>query len=251
MHIQILGTGGYHPNERRHTACVLLPELGLAFDAGTSFFRLPERLRRDTLHVFVSHPHLDHVVGLTYALAPILQGRITQVIVYGSPRTLETIRRHLFDPSLFPVEPPFQYVDLAAVPAVEFGPCRVTHHPLSSHPGGSTAYRLDLHLPAESPRSLAYVTDTVVDGTYTEFIRGADLLIHECSFPDSLSEWCQRTGHSHTTQVARLAADAQVGQLVLFHVDPLLTGDDPLDLAAALDIFPNTLLAEDLCDLVL
>ena len=27
MRLQLLGTGGYHPNERRHTACLLVPEL--------------------------------------------------------------------------------------------------------------------------------------------------------------------------------------------------------------------------------
>ena len=60
MKIVLLGTGGYHPNERRHTACVMLPELGLIFDAGSSFFRVPARLRTRDLDIFLTHAHLDH-----------------------------------------------------------------------------------------------------------------------------------------------------------------------------------------------
>jgi ribonuclease BN (tRNA processing enzyme) len=95
---------------------------------------------------------------------------------------------------------------------------------------------------------LAYVTDTMVDGTYTDFIRNADLLIHECNFNDRMAEWCERTGHSHTSQVAELAREANVGRLILIHVDPVLAGDDPLDLAVARAIFPQSDLAEDLME---
>ena len=35
------------------------------------------------------------------------------------------------------------------------------------------------------------------------------------------------------------------------HVDPLLVGDDPLDIGVARAIFPKTELAEDLTDVVL
>jgi ribonuclease BN (tRNA processing enzyme) len=252
MRIQFLGTGGYHPNDRRHTACVMLPELGVLFDAGTSFFRVQQRLRTDSVQVFVSHAHLDHIVGLTYFLVPLLQGLVRRARVYANQPTLDAVQRHLFDGRVFPVWPNYEYVDVAAAAEVEVPGGTVTHHPLVSHPGGSTAYRLDLtRASRRAARSLAYVTDTTVDGTYTEFIRGVDLLIHECNFNDDMAEWCERTGHSHTSQVARLAREANVGRLMLIHVDPVLAGDDPLDIAAARAIFPETELAEDLLEVEL
>jgi ribonuclease BN (tRNA processing enzyme) len=92
---------------------------------------------------------------------------------------------------------------------------------------------------------MAYITDTTVDRSYEDFIRGVDLLIHECYFPDDRSEWSEKTGHSHTSTVATLAKNADVGRLLLVHIDPTRPDDDPIGLDAARAIFPNTDLAED------
>lgn len=252
MRLQILGSGGYHPNERRHTACVLIPDLGLVFDAGTAFFRVASRLRSDTLNICLSHAHLDHIVGLTYVLVPLVQGRLSEVNVFGSTETLRAVREHLFDARLFPIHPAINYVELAEGDTISSGDVVLSHQRLPSHPGESRAYRLNLpDTPGRPARSIAYVTDTTVDGTYTEFIRGVDLLIHECNFSDGLAGMCETTGHSHTSQVARLAVEAEVGRLLLTHVDPMLEGNDPVDLAAARRIFPATELAEDLMDVVI
>lgn len=239
MRVQVLGTGGYHPNERRHTACILLPELGVVFDAGTSVFRLPERLKTPEIQLFLTHSHLDHIVGLTYLLVPLAKGTITRVEVHGTPRTLAAVRQHLFAEPVFPVLPNYEWRELAARVAVPRGGT-VTHTPLR-HPGGSVGYRLDVQ-----GRSLAYITDTTVDGSYLDFIRGVDVLIHECYFPDEHADWSDKTGHSNTTPVAELARAAEVGRLYLTHIDPQCPGDDPIGLATARAIFPATELAEDL-----
>ena len=73
-----------------------------------------------------------------------------------------------------------------------------------------------------------------------------NLLIHECYLPDAATDWAKVIGHSSTTPVAQLARDAGAGQLVLIHVDPRLTGSDPIGLEHARGIFPRTELAEDL-----
>ena len=44
MKLLLLGTSGYHPCERRHTACLMLPEVGIVLDAGTGFFRVRDLL---------------------------------------------------------------------------------------------------------------------------------------------------------------------------------------------------------------
>ncbi len=249
MRIELLGTGGFHPNDRRETACVVVPEIGLVFDAGTAAYRLPSRVVGKSLDLFLSHAHLDHICGLPTLLVPMLRGEISRCRVHGTAQVLRAVREHLFHEDVFPVMPGFEFVELEPGQQIIVGSSsgllvEVTHHPLPSHPGGSRAYRVDWNERGRS-RSLAYVTDTTVDGSYTEFIRGVDLLIHECYFPDSLAEWGPKTGHSHTSHVAALAREAEVGRLVLTHVDPTHPEDDPLGMETARQIFAKTELAED------
>lgn len=242
MRLRFLGTGGYHPNARRHTACILLPESGVVFDAGTSFFRLAEHLETDSVHIFLTHAHLDHVAGLTFFLVPLLFGKVRRAQVSSGEKYLQGIREHLFSESIFPVLPGYEFSVLAEETVLPCGGV-LRHCPLK-HPGGSIGYRIDW-----PEKSLAYITDTTVDGTYHDFVRGVDLLIHECYFPDSAAEWAAKTGHSHTSMVAQLAMDAGVGRLMLVHIDPQRPDDDPIDIAVARAIFPNTEVAEDLLEI--
>ena len=240
MKLVLLGTTGYHPNNRRQTACFMLPEAGIVLDAGTGMFRVREQLATDELDIFLSHAHLDHIVGLTFLFDVLFEKNMRRVTVHAQQETIAAVREHLLAPAVFPVELPCDYRPLAGpVPLVGGG--RLTHFPLE-HPGGSTGFRLDW-----PGRSLAYVTDTVArpGAEYIAAIRGVDLLVHECYFDDSMQAWAERTGHSSTTGVAQVALEAEVGRLVLVHVNPLLDQHDPIGLEVAQAIFPDTEIGVD------
>jgi ribonuclease Z len=239
MRVEFLGTGGYHPNERRHTTCIMLPDVGIVFDAGTAFFRVPSRIRTPEIHIFLTHAHLDHVVGLTYILTAFATTALKKAHLHAAEPTLAAVREHLFAGPLFPVAPAYEFHPLAEQIAVPNG--GVLRHVGLSHPGGSIGYRIDW-----PGKSLAMITDTTADGSYVDFLRGVDLLIHECYLSDSSGEWAKKTGHSHTTPVAELARDCGAGQLLLIHIDPRFADSDPIDLKKARGIFPRTELAEDL-----
>lgn len=234
MKLLLLGTTGYHPNDRRQTACMMLPELGVVLDAGSAMYRVREHLATDTLDIFLTHAHLDHVVGLTFMFDVLYDREMRRVTVHGEPEKLKAIREHLFSELLFPVEPPFDMQPIEqSSPLPEGG--KLTHFPLK-HPGNSIGFRLDW-----ADRSMAYVTDTVAtkDADYVEKIRGVDLLVHECYFGDDMPDQAELTGHSCLTPVAEVAAAAGVGRLVLVHINPLMDNDEELDLATAKKIFPN------------
>lgn len=243
MRVVLLGTGGYHPSDERHTACLMFPELGIVLDAGTAAFRIPRHLATRDLDVFLSHAHLDHVIGLTYLLAPLALKQVDSIRIHATDAVLKAIREHLLAPSLFPVMPQFIWQPLTES-TLDVRGVTVRWQTLPSHPGTSIAFRVESSTNGRT-KSLAYVTDTTVDGSYTDFVRGADVLIHECYFPDTLEEWAVKTGHSTTSRVLDVAAQAQVGRLILVHVDPRATGDDPLGLAAAKSKFPNVEIASD------
>ncbi|NUQ64398.1 MAG: MBL fold metallo-hydrolase [Pirellulales bacterium] len=244
MRLVLLGTTGYHPNESRHTACMFLPEHGVLLDAGTAMYRLAGYLQTSELDIFLTHAHLDHVIGLTYLFSVAYVHPLDKVRVHAEAEKLRAIDEHLFAEPLFPKRPPMEFVPLGDTEPLPGGG-RLTHFPLE-HQGSSVGYRLDW-----PGRSMAYVTDTTasLDADYVEAIRGVDLLLHECYFGDEQAEFARRTGHSHTTPVAEIARRAGVGRLVLVHVNPLATGEDPIGLATARGIFPNTVLGEDLMEL--
>jgi ribonuclease Z len=240
MKALLLGTTGYHPNDRRQTACMMLPDLGVLLDAGTAMYRVGDYLQTDTIDIFLSHAHLDHIIGLTYLFDLLSQHPLERITVHGEQEKLDAVRDHLFSKPLFPVSPPFTMQPLADQTPLADGSI-LTYFGLR-HPGGSVGYRIDW-----PDRSMAYVTDTVAteDAPYIDKIRGVDLLLHECFFADGMTEKSELTGHSCLTPVAKIAAEAQVGRMVLVHIHPQPTEEDRLDLTQARRIFPRIEIGQD------
>ncbi|HZZ71693.1 MAG TPA: MBL fold metallo-hydrolase [Pirellulales bacterium] len=240
MKLVLLGTTGYHPNDLRQTACLMLPEIGVLLDAGTALYRARDYLQTKTLDLFLSHAHLDHVIGLTYLFDVVHERSVERVTIHGERAKLAALDAHLFATELFPIKLPYAFQPLHAPVALADGG-RLSYFPLV-HPGGSLGFRLDW-----PGHSLAYVTDTTAaaDAPYLDSIRNVDLLVHECYFDDAHAERAQLTGHSCLTPVAQLARAAGVGRLVLVHVNPLDARATPLDLSAARAIFPATEIGAD------
>lgn len=204
--------------EGRNTACLYLPEWGLMLDAGTGIHRARPLLSNPDLTVLLSHAHLDHVCGLTYLHGILFGTPVQQVTVRGLDRHLEAVTAGLFDNALFPIGPRFVAQPLPASPPTRVGGVDL-HWRLQNHPGGSLGWRLET-----AAGRMAYITDLTADPDDAEaiaFLRGVDLLIHECNFPDELADLAAKTGHSTASAVGKVAAAAGVGQLVITHLDPV------------------------------
>ena len=241
MDLLFLGTTGYHPNARRHTACLMIPEIGLILDAGTGMFRARQHLQTQQLDIFLTHAHLDHCMGLTFLFDVLYEQDVKETRVYAEQEKIDAMNEHLFSELLFPVKPPFEFHPLTETNYKLDGGCQLSHFPLA-HPGGSVGYRLDF------PRfSMAYVTDTTAreDADYIKKIRGVDLLVHECYFPDGWEDRAELTGHSCVTPVAQVARAAEVGQMVMVHVNPLSDKEDPIGIENAQKVFKNVSIAHD------
>ncbi|QDV86787.1 MBL fold metallo-hydrolase [Stieleria sp.] len=218
MQLHCLGTAGYHPNEDRHTSCYFLPESGIVLDAGTGLFRLAELIETPTLDILLSHAHLDHVAGLTFLLDVLYQRPVDRLRIWGEKEKLAAIEQHLFSDLLFPVPIQAEYREIDALPEFTIGDCTIRWRP-QQHPGMSVGYRLDW---LDGTR-LLYLTDTTGDdsGEAIKWNAGADLLMHECYFSDASSEWANKTGHTWSSRLAKIAQASAPKHLMLTHVNPI------------------------------
>lgn len=222
---EIMDAGG-------NTACVEVrcgPHL-LLFDAGTGLRKAGLALAQEglkTFHLFLSHSHYDHVIGLPF-FAPLFDPNAQCAIwsghTMGRMKTRDLVDA-LFNPLFFPAGPDMfraqvKYCDfiagdtLSPVPAI-----RMMTEQLD-HPGGVTGYRIEF-----GGRAIAYLTDTGMreDAARQAGLRladHADLVIYDCMYTEAEVSGRADFGHSTWKQGVDLCERAGAGRLALFHHAP-------------------------------
>ncbi len=228
-----------------NTSCVSVDVGGeplYVFDCGSGIKGLSNRIMttpttRFSARIFISHTHWDHINTVPFFTPLYLRGN--QIEIFGPYQGDLTIERAIsaqMESVYFPVTvrefgARLMFRDLREE-SLEFGPVRIDTM-LLRHPGYCLGYKLTCR-----NRNICYITDNELylpthpqhDARYVQnlanFVRGADVLITDTTYRDheypSKVDW----GHSCVSQVAELAARAEVKRLHLFHHDPDQTDDD-------------------------
>jgi len=97
---------------------------------------------------------------------------------------------------------------------------------------------------ARTGRKVVYSGDTRPFGKFVRFTANADMLIHDATLGDELTERAKEDGHSTPTQAAEIAKKAKVKKLVLTHISARYNNAEIL-LKQAKKLFKNTVVAED------
>jgi phosphoribosyl 1,2-cyclic phosphodiesterase len=225
-----------------NTSCVeLIPSSGerVVFDAGSGLRALGVAMLREAhrsrvpLQLFLTHRHLDHVIGLPQFL-PLLSEHEPMVLRCGNATVGEVhaLINTLLAPPLF--------VSMPSVgSALRVEPCEsgvpttlengwVVHRFDARHNGGAAVFRVDDSrgaLVAFAPdNELSYAS---VDPAVTawrvrlaEQLRGVPLLLHDAMFVDPELERFQGWGHSSAEEATRFAIECGAERLLLFHHHP-------------------------------
>lgn len=226
MRLTVLGGCGAWPGAGQACSGYLLVSEGFRLLIDPGYATLPKLLEYvsadDVDAVLVSHGHPDHCADLN----PLLRARMLReepppsLPLYTLPGALDQVLA-LDRPGM--LTDGYQLRDFAAGDRWEIGPFSVATEPLPH-----SVPNAGMRLTAEGV-TLVYTGDTGPSPVLTELAQGADLLLSDASFVDELTS--EDTEYLLSASIAGgVAAQAQVGQLMLTHLMP---GTDPQEALAA------------------
>ena len=203
----------------------------LIFDAGTGIRSLGLSLCKQAaskdLDIFLSHCHIDHVVGLPFFAPMFVENRVVRLWGGGLQPMggVQEAVRQLMSFPLFPLQveslrAKVEFHDFCIGDTITPRPGITLRTGPLNHPGGATGYRIEY-----AGRSIAYLTDTeIVNGTTDRALlalaKDAALIILDTTYTDAELPTHTGWGHSSWQQGIRLADEAGSGKLCLFHHDP-------------------------------
>lgn len=117
MKLTILGCSG-GIGSGRHTTCFRVDD-DVLIDAGSGVTTLDFEQLLKIDHVFLTHAHLDHVLGLPLLLDSVGDLRRAPLTVHALPAVLEVLSDHLFNWKLWP---DFRRIPSAEAPWLRFEP---------------------------------------------------------------------------------------------------------------------------------
>jgi ribonuclease Z len=242
MHVTMLGTAAALPDpDRRHTAILLTLDNGrrVLLDCGHGATINMVRANvnpADVPLIFLTHLHHDHISDLPFFLLESwMLNRIGSPAIVGPKGTADFVKCFLeggaFDVDIRArAKYPARQANIEAIrPIVREYEAGIIHDDPDLR---VTAFEVD-HIPTEITRCygfrietdgkvIAFSGDTKPCDNIHELARGADLLIHECTFPEAMIAHRLKSGvgtaaHTSPTELGRIAQRAGAKSLVATH----------------------------------
>lgn len=241
-----------------NTTCLRI-DLGkhlIIIDAGTGIINLGQDLMAEMkegnsrqnlwkLHLFFTHFHIDHLMGFSYFLMNYLP---KSELHFLYPRLvnydLKDILEYLLNPALFPVtlselpsvkhfheigegkvvyffENDFKVAHVSSTDDISGWQGKISCRRFYTHPkSGSYMYKIESH----TGKSIVFATDVEgfvgSDKRLIDFAKDADILLHDAQYTLQEYDMFQGFGHSTYEMACKIAQQANVKKLLLFHHDP-------------------------------
>lgn len=233
MRLTVAGSGTAAPEPDRVCSGYFVEERGttLLLDCGPGVVHNLARfgLPWDALdHLALTHFHNDHIGDVPMLLFALKWGRERRrrkpLAVWGPTGTADRMRRlaaalgdHVLEPGF-----PLEIRELTPGQRASLGDGLTLEAAKTPHTAESLGFRVE----AADGAVLGYTGDTGPSQDVAAFLRGADLLIAECSLADDDAI----PTHLSPSSLAAIASAASPACLLVTHVYPWLDRRDPLRL---------------------
>jgi phosphoribosyl 1,2-cyclic phosphodiesterase len=216
-----------------NTSCVEVAFADRTFilDAGTGLRALGLRMKEDgrsaahAIHMFFTHFHWDHICGFPYFEPIYAPDRAIQV--WSGRSDAQELLATQMSSAHFPVKwdqlrSRITCTQLHEATPTAIGDAQVRILPLI-HPDLAYGYRID-----HGGHSVCYLTDTEVSKhphrvaeRYAAFVEGADVVIVDAMYGFLEYHDHINFGHSTIFNFIDFFRDSRIGELVIFHHDPM------------------------------
>ena len=286
--LNILGCGSAIPTARHNPSSQILDIRDNLFmidcGEGAQLMMRKMRLKYSRLnHIFISHLHGDHCLGLIGLLSSMaLQGKTGTVTIHifeDGARLFEEqlkffCRDTPFEIKFNVIKPETGAITVETFPLFHRVPCvgfLFKERPKLRHLKGDMVkfYNIPIkelhsikegkdfvtdegiivpnaHLTTDpSPEiSYAYCSDTAFNPQVAEMVKSTNTIYHEATYTSEFAHLARPRGHSTSAEAARIAQMAGAKRLVLGHFSKRFRDESPI-INEAKEIFPNTILAND------
>lgn len=223
-----------------NTICVEVLHDGPQFiilDAGTGLAKMGDRILtsgkgKKDIHLFFSHYHWDHIMGLPFFTPIYIPGY--NVNLYGQDAkkgSLEEMVSITFSPGYSPIHSPQNLLANIRY-APEQKSCSIDGIQIerfkfeTAHPSGITVFKV-----TDRNHSLVFATDIEVRDTHirdklVEICRETDLLVMDSQYPEDIYREKAGWGHSTYQMAADVAERSGAKNVLFFHHDPFRTDEE-------------------------
>jgi ribonuclease BN (tRNA processing enzyme) len=198
MQIKILGwAGGIGANLR--TTSFLIDD-DLLIDAGTGLGDLPLNQMTGIRHIFLTHSHMDHVVGLPLLADSMFGVHDEPVVVHAQEKTIEALRKHIFN---WVIWPDFSELPTPERPSIQFqamspgDKVSIRSREIEMIPVNHTVPGVG-YCVSSRRANVAFSGDTTTNDTLWEVLNGydnIDLLFVESAFSNNDVEMAKISKH--------------------------------------------------------
>lgn len=248
MKVRILGCSGGIGGAHLRTTSMLIDDDSL-IDAGTGVADLSVDELSRINHVFITHPHLDHIACLPLLIDTVADMRSVPLVVYATGPVIQILREHIFNWTIWPdfssipdeQNPFMRFQEIHLDTPVELSAGRrVTPWP-ANHTVPAVAYALEQEGPA-----LVFSGDTASCPPLWERINRLEnlrYLIFECAFPNQQAKLAADSKHLCPASLAQeLALLRRPVELFITHLKPGAADLTMKEISAAVAAFKPEML---------